>query len=381
MNIPFVDLKSQYLSIKTEIDSAIADVIEKTSFVGGPFLEAFENEFAGFCRARYCIGVGNGTDALFLALRALGVGRGDEVITAANSFIATSEAITMSGARVVFADIDPGTFNIDVSRIEEKITPRTKAIIPIHLYGQPADMDPIIQIAQRHGLKVVEDAAQAHGAEYKGRPIGTIGDAGCFSFYPGKNLGAYGDGGAVVTNDKVLAEKTRMLANHGRVQKYNHEFEGVNSRLDSLQAAILSAKLKHLDEWIARRRANAYRYNDLLKNTFVRTPLEMEGVKAVYHLYVVMVDRGTRSALQEHLKSAGIGTGIHYPIALPNLKAYQYLGYEESDFPEATSSSGRIVSLPMYPELTEDQISYVSEQIKKFAGLDLAPAEARQGRQ
>jgi dTDP-4-amino-4,6-dideoxygalactose transaminase len=366
MNIPFVDLKSQYDSIKEEIDSAISDVLLKSAFVGGPHVDSFEESFAGFCSVKHCIGVGNGTDALSIALRALGIGGNDEVITVANSFIATGEAITMAGARVVFVDINPMTYNIDVSKIEEKITPKTKAIIPVHLYGQPADMDPILNVAKKYGLYVVEDAAQAHGALYRGRPAGSIGHVACFSFYPGKNLGAYGDGGAVVTNDDSLAKRLRMIANHGRMDKYNHEMEGVNSRLDGLQAAILKVKLKHLPEWTDRRRKNAFQYNEYLKGTELVTPVEMDGVKAVYHLYVLRVKAELREGLQNYLKLKGISTGIHYPIALPNLKAYTYLNHREEEFPQATQVSKEILSLPMFPELTESQIEYVAGTIKEF---------------
>jgi dTDP-4-amino-4,6-dideoxygalactose transaminase len=309
--------------------------------------------------------VANGTDALYLAVRALGIGPGDEVITVANSFIATSEAITAAGAKVVFVDINPATYNIDVTKIEEKVTPKTKAIIPVHLYGQPADMDPILAIAKKHNLKVIEDAAQAHGAEYKGRRIGSIGDAACFSFYPGKNLGAYGDGGAIVTNDDELDEKVRMIANHGRLDKYDHKLEGVNSRLDGLQAAILSVKLGHLPAWTEGRRRNAYMYNDYLKDVSVVTPEEIKDVKAVYHLYIVRVKNGMRQKLQDYLASKGIATGIHYPIALPNLQAYAYMNHTQNDFPEATRVSQEIVSLPMYAELSEQQINFVAESIRE----------------
>jgi len=281
MNIPFVDLKAQYESIKDEIDSALADVISKTAFVGGPFVNSFEEAFAKYCGTEFCVCVGNGTDALFIALKTLGIGVGDEVITVANSFIATSEAITMAGAKVVFVDINPLTYNIDEKKIEEKVTKNTKAIVPVHLYGQPADMDPIIEIARKHNLYLIEDAAQAHGAEYKGRKIGTIGDIACFSFYPGKNLGAYGDAGAIVTNNQELAVKARMFANHGRIDKYNHEQEGVNSRMDGLQGAVLGVKLRHLNDWTERRRQNAYIYNEYLKETDLITPFEIPDVKAV----------------------------------------------------------------------------------------------------
>ncbi|NIR50633.1 DegT/DnrJ/EryC1/StrS family aminotransferase [candidate division KSB1 bacterium] len=367
MNITFVDLKRQYDSIKTEIDGAIANVIGDSAFIGGPYVESFERAFGSFCCTKHCIGVGNGTDALCIALRALNIGRGDEVITAANSFIATSEAITMTGAKVVFVDINPETYNIDVDKIAEKITSRTKAIIPVHLYGQPADMDPILELARQHNLRVIEDAAQAHGALYRGRHIGSIGDIACFSFYPGKNLGAYGDAGAIVTNDDQLSVKARKIANHGRTQKYDHEIEGVNSRLDGIQAAILQVKLNHLLEWTESRRRNAYFYNELLRNADVMTPIEIENTKAVYHLYVVRVKNDCRQKLQEHLKANGIATGIHYPIALPNLKAYAYLGHNaHRDFPEATKASKEILSLPMYPELEKSQIEYIVEKIADF---------------
>ncbi len=366
MNIPFVDLKKQYESIKGEIDQAISEVIAEAAFVGGPFRKSFEEAFAAFCGVTNCVGVGNGTDALCITLRALGIGSGDEVITAANSFIATSEAINMAGAKVVFVDIDPETYNINVEKIEGKITERTKAIIPVHLFGQPADMDSILDIAHKHKLKVLEDAAQAHGAMYKERKIGSIGDVACFSFYPGKNLGAYGDGGAIVTNDDELAEKARMIANHGRMDKYNHKFEGVNSRLDGIQAAILEVKLKHLPEWTEQRRQNAYLYNRHLEGSGVVTPVEIPQIKAVYHLYVVRVRDGKRERLKDYLKSNGIAAGIHYPIALPSLMAYEYLNHKEADFVEATKASCEILSLPMFPELEEAQIAFMAEKIKEF---------------
>ncbi len=365
MNIPFVDLKTQYAAIKTEIDAVISRVISESAFIGGEYVESFESKFADFCQAKYCIGVGNGTDAISIALKALGIGEGCEVITASNSFIATSEGVTMAGAKVVFADINPQTYNIDIADIEQKITPRTKAIIPVHLYGQPADMDPVLELARKHHLRVIEDAAQAHGAVYKGRRIGSIGDMACFSFYPGKNLGAYGDAGAILTNDAQLARKARMIANHGRIEKYDHEIEGVNSRLDGLQAAILETKLKYLPGWLEMRRKNAYLYNKLLRDTGLITPKEIKDVKAVYHLYVVRTARELRPKLQAYLKSKGISTGIHYPIALPNLQAYAYLR-NGNHFPEATRASQEIVSLPMFPELSGEQITYVAEMISEF---------------
>ena len=363
MNVPFVDLRKQYLSIKPEIDDAIKNVIYDTAFIDGKYVKQFEEEFANYCNAKYCIGVGNGTDALFIVLKSLDIGQGDEVITAANSFIATSEAITATGAKVVFVDCHPDYYTIDVSKIEEKITERTKGIIPVHLYGQPADMDKIIEIAKRYNLFVIVDAAQAHGAKYKNRKVGTIGDIACFSFYPGKNLGAYGDGGAILTNNEELAKKCRMLSNHGRIEKYNHEFEGYNSRLDGLQAAILSVKLKYLNEWIEKRRKIAYLYNKLLKNTNVVTPKELPETRCVYHLYVVRTKK--RTELQKFLKEKGIFTGIHYPIGLPYLKAYNYLNHIPEDFPITYQYQNEFLSLPIYPELSTYHIDYIIKTIKK----------------
>ena len=363
VSIPFVNLKAQYDSIKSEIDAAIASVITQTAFIGGTYVKEFEEAFARYCGVDHCVGVANGTDALFLALKALGVGAGDEVITVANSFIATSEAIRMAGAQVVFCDCDPVTYNIDVKQIEQKITPKTKAIIPVHLYGQPADMDPILALAKQHGLRVIGDAAQAHGAQYKGRPIATLADITCFSFYPGKNLGAYGDAGALVTNNAVWAAAARMMANHGRTKKYDHDLEGVNSRLDGLQAAILTVKLRHLDKWTEGRRHNAYLYERALKGAGVKTPVELADVKAVYHLYVVRVPAARREAFQASLKAAGIDTGIHYPIALPYLNAYSHLGHTEADFPNALEASKQIVSLPMFAELSAEQIEYIGRRV------------------
>jgi dTDP-4-amino-4,6-dideoxygalactose transaminase len=368
MTVPFVDLKAQYAAIKPEIDAAMAAVIGETAFVGGPYVKAFEDAFASYCGVSQCVGVANGTDAIFIALRALGIGPGDEVITVANSFVATSEAIKMAGAQVVFVDSDPVSYNIDVTAIEAKITARTKAIIPVHLYGQPADMAPLKALATKHGLKIIGDAAQAHGATYHGAPIATLADITCFSFYPGKNLGAYGDAGALVTDNAQWAADARMFANHGRAKKYDHDFEGVNSRLDGLQAAILSVKLRHIDAWTEARRRNAYLYNELLRGSDVVTPVEIDNVRAVYHLYIVRVAAAKREAFQEFLKAAGIATGVHYPIALPYLNAYRHLGHAHSDFPVALKMSGEILSLPMYPELTEEQIRYVAQCCRDFVG-------------
>jgi len=364
--IPFVDLKAQYGSIKQEIDEVIAKVISQTAFIGGPFLKEFEEAFARYCGTDHCVGVANGTDALFIALKALGVGPGDEVITVANSFIATSEAIKMAGAQVVFVDCDPKTYNIDVTQIEAKITKKTKAIIPVHLYGQPADMDPIVALAKKYDLRIVGDSAQAHGALYKGRKIATYADITCYSFYPGKNLGAYGDGGALVTNNLEWATAARMFANHGRTKKYDHDLEGVNSRLDGIQAAILNVKLRYIEQWTDSRRENAYRYNAALKGSGVVTPVEIDDVRAVYHLYIVRVPADRRERFQDFLKNAGVDTGIHYPIALPYLNAYAHLGHTPADFPHALKASQEIVSLPMFPELTKDQSDYVVSKVREF---------------
>ena len=358
MNVPFVDLKAQYLSIKEEMDNAIQYIIENTAFIGGDALKTFESRFAEFCGANYCVGVGNGTDALWIVLKSLGIGNGDEVIVPANSFVATSEAVTMAGAKVVFCDVDKARYTIDPALIESKISSRTKAIIPVHLYGCPADMDSINEIARKYQLYVIEDAAQAHGAVYKGQKVGTLGDAACFSFYPGKNLGAYGDGGAVVTNNGELAKKVRMYANHGRIGKYNHEFEGVNSRLDGLQAAVLNIKLNYLQKWSDDRLRNARRYNELLADcSSVICPIIPEETIPVFHLYVIRTEQ--RDALKDFLKENGISSGVHYPIALPNLDAYKYLGHTAGDFPISSMYQEKILSLPMYPELTDEMIKWV----------------------
>jgi len=364
-NIPFVDLKAQYLSISKEIQAALADVIQNTAFIGGKHVKEFEANFAAFCRAKHCVGVGNGTDALFLALKALGIGEGDEVIVPANTFVATSEAVTLTGARAVFVDCDPHTYNIDVTKISEKLSGRTRALIPVHLYGQPADMKSVCRIARDSGLKIIQDCAQAHGAEIDGTPLAAFGDVLCYSFYPGKNLGAYGDAGAVVTDDEGLANRVRMLANHGRLSKYDHEIEGVNSRLDGIQGAILNVKLKYLSLWTEARRQNAARYHELLQDMpFVVTPEVTPGAKHVYHLYVIRTKN--RENLQAFLRERGIATGVHYPIALPNLQAYKYLGHSPGDFSVASAYQNEILSLPMYPELTNEMISYVAEAIRTW---------------
>jgi dTDP-4-amino-4,6-dideoxygalactose transaminase len=364
MKIPLVDLKAQYASIKPDIDAAVQRVLDETDFIGGSAVTEFEKSFAAYCGTRSAVGLANGTDALQLSLLALGVGRNDEVITAVNTFIATSEAISATGARPVFIDNDPQTYTIDVKKIEEKITPRTKAIIPIHLYGQPAAMDAINEIAARHNLVVIEDAAQAHGASFKGKTVGTLGRLACFSFYPGKNLGAYGDAGAIATNDEALADKVRMLANHGRLKKYEHEIEGYNSRLDTLQAAILSVKLRHLRAWTEKRQRNASAYSQLLAHAAtIVTPVVHPDATHVFHLYVVRVQQ--RERVQQALKDAGIATGIHYPIPLHLQPAYKYLGLPTGSFPVAERFASEIMSLPMYPELSADQIAFICDTLIK----------------
>ena len=355
--IQLVDLNAQYHSIKSEVDSVIQRVIDSSAFVGGKEIKQFEAEFAAYCEARACVGVGNGTDAIYLTLRALGVGPGDEVITVAHTFIATSEAISMTGARPVFVDIKEDTMLMDSALLERAITPRTKVIVPVHLYGQPCDLDAIMEIADRHGLKVIEDAAQAHGATWRGRRVGSIGDAACFSFYPGKNLGAYGDAGAVVSQDEELIEQVRMLANHGRLEKYTHKMEGVNSRLDGLQAAILRVKLRHLDEWNESRRRLSDYYMEQLALPDLILPVVHESAQPVWHLFVVRT--GERDRLQAHLKGEGIATGVHYPIPLHVQPAYEYMAMPLGTLPITERVSKEVVSLPMYPELTEDNIDSV----------------------
>lgn len=362
MKVPFVDLHKQYQSIKSEIDQAINNVILDSAFIQGKYVHRFEESFASYCSVKECIGVGNGTDALFIVLKALGIGLGDEVITVANSFIATSEAISNSGAKVIFVDCHAESYNIDVQQIEKAITSRTKAIIPVHLYGQPADMDTILKIAKKRNLYVIEDAAQAHGASYKGKKVGSMGDAACFSFYPGKNLGAYGDGGAIVTNNSELAKECRMLANHGRLEKYLHEKEGFNSRLDGLQAAILSIKLQYLDEWNAKRRQAAKYYQDNLSGLI--TPISSMSVEPVYHLFVVQIE--ARDKLKEFLAKHDIQTGIHYPVPLPLQPAYKYLRVPKESYTHALEISTKILSLPMFPEISEDQLERVVQSINDF---------------
>ncbi|MBN1106928.1 MAG: DegT/DnrJ/EryC1/StrS family aminotransferase [Deltaproteobacteria bacterium] len=375
MNVPFVDLKIQFKELEQEVMPMVRDAMANAAFIGGPQVTGFEAEFAAFCDSEYCAGVNSGTDALRFALMAAGVGPGDEVITVPNTFIATSESISQAGARPVFVDIDPTTYNLDPNKLEDylkkhikggasKDTPRPRAVIPVHLYGQPADMDPILEVAARHGLAVIEDACQAHGALYKGRKAGSLGLVGCFSFYPGKNLGAYGEGGAIVTQDEGIANKIKMIRDHGQAQKYFHDMEGYNGRLDAIQAGILRIKLKRLEKWNEGRRRNAALYNELLAGLpGITLPKEAPYARHVYHLYVVLVDK--RDAVQKSLGEKGIGTGLHYPQPLHLQKAYAHLGYKQGDFPVTESVAKKLLSLPMFPELTREQIEYVVQGIKE----------------
>jgi len=363
MNIPLVDLRAQYRKLKGEINPAIQAVLDKCNFILGDEAATFEREFARFVGVDHGVGVSSGTEALHLTMRALEIGPGDEVITVANTFIATAQAISLAGARPVLVDCDPESYEIDINQIAAALTERTRAIVPVHLYGQCADMDPILELAERKGLAVIEDAAQAHGAEYKGRAAGSMGTAGCFSFYPGKNLGAYGDGGIVVTNDDELAEKIRLLRNWGSKEKYHHPVIGFNSRLDTIQAAVLSVKLKYLPKWNEARRQCARTYTDLLSaESMVITPRTMSYGSHVFHLYVVQVPR--RDQALNGLHEAGIGAGVHYPIPVHLQGAYDSLDQKEGDFPNAERLAKRCLSLPLFPELQEDQIAAVVEALR-----------------
>ncbi len=363
--VPFVDLKSQYDSIATEINEAISNVIHSTAFILGREVSLLEEEFAAYCETEYAVGLDSGTSALEMILRAYDIGPGDEVITAANTFIATALAVTYTGATPVLVDIDPMTYTMDVASMERAITERTKAVIPVHLYGQPADMDPILEVAHRHNLIVIEDACQAHGARYKGRRIGSIGHAAAFSFYPAKNLGAYGDGGMVVTGDGEIAETIKILRDVGQKEKYVHALKGYNHRLDNLQAAILRVKLNYLDEWNAARRQHAQLYNELLAGSQSEVPEVPDYAEAVWHLYVVRV--GERDAIRGKLwDDYRIGTGIHYPIPIHLQPAYRELGGKPGDFPITERYAERILSLPMFPELTPEMIAYVVERLKSL---------------
>jgi dTDP-4-amino-4,6-dideoxygalactose transaminase len=367
--VPFLDLKAHHAPLINEFDDAIRTVIESSAFAGGPFVERFEEEFAAYCGSAYAIGVGNGTDALWLTLLALGIGEGDEVITVPNTFIATVEAITCCKAQPVFVDVDENTFTMDPAELKKRLTERTKAIIPVHLFGQPADMDPILEFARMHGLFVIEDAAQAHGAQYKGRKAGTMGDAGCFSFYPGKNLGAFGEAGAVVTNDRDLAERIGVLRDHGQSRKYHHTTIGWNCRMDGIQAAILGIKLCHLEQANLLRHQRASLYNEAFAGLDeVATPVEADYSWHVYHIYAVRVQE--RDEVRRFLEAKGIGCGVHYPVPIHLQEAWRNVGYSGGSFPIAEKLAKEFLSLPMFPELTEDQIEYVALCVGEAVGVE-----------
>ncbi len=365
MQIPFVNLKKQYFALKKDIDKTINKIITQSAFIGGEEVDIFEKNFAQKIGVKHCISVANGTDALFIALKTLNIKHNDEVITVANSWISTSETIGLTGATPVFIDIEEDFFNIDTSKIEEKITEKTKAIIPVHLYGQPANIEKIKQIAQKHNLYLIEDCAQAHFAKFNNKFVGTFGDIATFSFYPGKNLGAYGDAGAIVTNNDDYATKIKMFARHGALVKHQHIIEGINSRLDAIQAAVLNVKLPHIDDWNQKRQNNALYYNQLLKNCKkINIPKIRDKAKHIFHLYVIRTEK--RDELQKYLKENGISTAIHYPTPLPLQKAYEYLNYTPQDIPVASKYSKQILSLPMFPELTKEEIEYIAKKIINF---------------
>ena len=365
MKVQFLDLKSQYESIRDEIETALQQVLDTTAFAGGKYVEQFENEFASYCKCKHAVGVSNGTEALWMALLALEVGQGDEVITVPNTFIATIEAISFCGAKPVFVDIDEKTYNMDPALLEAAITPRTKAIIPVHLYGQMADMNPIMEIARSHGLFVIEDASQAHGAKYMGQPAGSIGDVGCFSFYPGKNLGAYGEAGAIVTNNTELASTMKMFRDHGQEKKYYHSIIGWNARMDGFQGAVLGVKLKHLSNWNKKRRNNARKYHEqMVELDDIVLPFESDYVKHVYHIYSIRAQNTGK--LMNFLREKEIFCAMHYPVPIHLQKSYQFLGLRKGSFPVTEKCAEEQLSLPMYPELAEEQIEYVASEIKRF---------------
>jgi len=370
MRVPFLDLAAHHAPLRSEINAAIEEVIDCGAFSGGPFVAGFEEDFAAYSGCEHAIGVGSGTDALWLALLASGVGPGDEVITVPNTFMATAEAITYCGAKPVFVDVDELTYTMDPAVLESAITPRTKAIIPVHLFGQPADMDPILEIARSRGLVVIEDAAQAHGAEYKGRRAGSLGDAGCFSFYPGKNLGAFGEAGAVVTGNHELQKKIRILRDHGQIHKYHHTMVGWNARMDGIQAAVLDVKLRHLEKGNELRRSHAAKYDEALKGIEeLITPSEAAYARHVYHIYAIRV-RG-RDEVIELLAEMGVACGIHYPVPIHLQDAYQSLGYEVGAFPIAERAARQFISLPMFPELTSAQVDIVAESLAEALAVNV----------
>lgn len=358
IRVPFVNLNAQHDPIRGELEQAIRSVINTSAFAGGPFVEKFEDDFASYCGCEHVVGVGSGTEALWLALLACGIGAGDEVVTVPNTFMATAEAITYSGARPVFVDVDDRTYTMDPARLEAAVSPRTKAIIPVHLFGQSAEMDSILEIAQKHDLFVIEDAAQAHGAKYNGRMVGTMGDIGCFSFYPGKNLGALGEAGAVITDDKQLQEKIRTLRDHGQLRKYHHQLIGWNCRMDGIQAAALSVKLKYLDHSNSLRRSHASKYRSAFdKLDTVVTPLVAPSAEHVYHIYAIRTE--DRDQIMYGLNEKGIQCGVHYPVPIHLQKAYQSLGYSKGSFPVSERIARELISLPMFPELTSVEIDTV----------------------
>tara|TARA_Y100000310_G_scaffold345466_1_gene465305 strand:- start:15787 stop:16890 length:1104 start_codon:yes stop_codon:yes gene_type:complete len=365
MQIPFVDLKAQYLNIKEEIDTAIQEVLDNTAFILGKNVEDLEKKFAELCNTKYCVGVNNGTSSLRIAMLALGIKPGDEIITTPFTFIATTEAISHIGAVPVFVDIDEKTYTIDPKKIEEKITEKTKAIMPVHLFGQCADMDPIIDIAKKHNIKIIEDAAQAHSALYKNKKAGSIGDVSCFSFYPGKNLGAYGEAGAICTNDEVTGKKSVLLRQHGELERYRHDIIGDNCRMEGIQGAVLGVKIKYIEEWNEKRRDNAKKYNKLIEKFDITIPLEAEYAKHIYHIYAIRVKN--RDELRNFLDEKGVSTGIHYPIPVHLQKAYEFMGLKGGSFPISEKVANEIISLPMFPELTEEQMQYVASCIEEFS--------------
>lgn len=366
MNIPFVDLKSQYLKIKDEIHQNLEPIFENTAYIGGKAVTDFENNFAKKLGVKYCVSCANGTDAIYIALKALGVEMLDDVIVPANTWISTSETVSQCGARPIFVDNDEN-YLIDANKLERKITENTKAIIAVHLYGQSADMKPIMEIAKKHRIKVIEDTAQAHFAKYNGQMVGTFGDISTYSFYPGKNLGAYGDAGAIATNNQGLADKMRAFANHGQTTKNVHKFEGINSRLDAIQAVVLNTKLQYIDDWNKNRNQNAKLYNKYLSGIEeIVLPKEKENCEHIFHLYVIRTKQ--REKLQAFLQENGIATSIHYPKALPFTEAYSKRKFKQEDFPLAYQYQDEILSLPMYPELNEEQIVYIASKIKEFYG-------------
>jgi dTDP-4-amino-4,6-dideoxygalactose transaminase len=366
MAIPFVDLKVQYATIHDEVHAALHNVLEHCTFASGPAVAAFEAVFARYCGVRHCVGVNSGTSALHLALLACGVGPGDEVITVPMTFVATSWAISYVGARPVFVDIEPITYTMNVAQVECAITPRTRAVLPVHLYGQMTDLGPLRELCDQYGLALIEDAAQAHGAEYHGTRAGGMSQVGCFSFYPGKNLGAYGEGGAITTNDDAIATRVRMLRDHGQSAKYRHEEVGFNYRMDGLQGAVLGVKLRHLDAWNAARHQAAARYRVLLDDTSLVLPCEAKDRRSVWHLYVVQHPH--RDFLQQALTAAGIGSGLHYPIPVHLQPAYAHLGHGPGDFPVAERVAGECLSLPMYAEITAEQQDYIAHTLKQALG-------------